>query len=59
MHGYARNLPDGRVEVLAEGQAAAVRQLVAWLRHGPDTARVNGLEEDEIAPRGVHGFETG
>ncbi|WP_107852437.1 acylphosphatase [Oceanimonas marisflavi] len=59
VNGYARNLPDGRVEVLAEGPAAAVRQLVAWLRHGPDTAQVTGLQEDDIAPKGVHGFETG
>lgn len=57
--GYARNLPDGRVEVLAEGQAPAVRQLTAWLRKGPDSANVTGLEESDIAPTGVRGFETG
>ncbi|MFH7563978.1 MULTISPECIES: acylphosphatase [Oceanimonas] len=57
--GYARNLPDGRVEVLAEGQAPAVRQLTAWLRKGPDSANVTGLEENDIAPTGVRGFETG
>ncbi|AEY01706.1 hypothetical protein GU3_09750 [Oceanimonas sp. GK1] len=59
VHGYARNLPDGRVEVLVEGEAAKVRQLLAWLRSGPDTAHVTGLQEEDIAPRGVHGFETG
>ncbi len=59
VHGYARNLPDGRVEVLAEGEAAKVRQLLAWLRSGPDSAQVTGLEEDNIAPIGVRGFETG
>ncbi|MGP7733662.1 acylphosphatase [Oceanimonas smirnovii] len=57
--GYARNLPDGRVEVLAEGQAPAVRQLTAWLRKGPDSANVAGLEENDITPTGVRGFETG
>ncbi|MCC4265737.1 acylphosphatase [Oceanimonas baumannii] len=57
--GYARNLPDGRVEVLAEGPAAAVRQLTAWLRSGPDSAQVTGLEESDITPAGAKGFETG
>lgn len=59
VRGYVRNLPDGRVEVLAEGDSGAVRQLLAWLRTGPDTAHVTGLHQEEIAPRGVHGFETG
>ncbi|MBR9859096.1 MAG: acylphosphatase [Gammaproteobacteria bacterium] len=59
VRGYARNLPDGRVEVLAEGEAAKVRQLVNWLRQGPDTAVVNGISEEEVAPTGHHGFETG
>ncbi len=31
MHGYARNLPDGRVEVLACGEEAAVSTFVDWL----------------------------
>lgn len=59
VRGYARNLPDGRVEVLAEGEAAKVRQLVNWLRQGPDTAVVNGISEEAVAPTGHHGFETG
>ncbi|MDP5291786.1 acylphosphatase [Oceanimonas sp. CHS3-5] len=59
VNGYARNLPDGRVEVLAEGELASVRQLLNWLHTGPDTAQVTGLQEDEIAPTGLHGFETG
>jgi acylphosphatase len=42
--GYARNLPDGRVEVLAYGDAAAVQQLVEWLWIGPSAARVTAVE---------------
>ncbi|WP_295456175.1 acylphosphatase [uncultured Thiodictyon sp.] len=38
--GYARNLPDGRVEVLACGPPDAVAQLRYWLRSGPPMARV-------------------
>ncbi|HVJ63291.1 MAG TPA: acylphosphatase, partial [Tahibacter sp.] len=33
--GYAKNLPDGRVEVLAMGDAAAIAELERWLTLGP------------------------
>lgn len=39
--GYARNLEDGRVEVLACGEAVAVDALCEWLGRGPPTARVS------------------
>lgn len=44
LRGYARNLADGRVEVLASGEAAAVDALATWLLHGPPSARVDALE---------------
>ena len=42
--GYARNLPDGRVEVLACGERAAVAALCEWLREGPPRAEVAAVE---------------
>lgn len=42
--GHAINLDDGRVEVLAEGEAQALEELEHWLTKGPRLARVTGLE---------------
>ncbi len=42
--GWVRNLPDGRVEVLAEGNKDSVDALVAWCRRGPPGARVEGVD---------------
>lgn len=41
--GYARNLMDGRVEVVACGDKEAVEALREWLRKGPPDARVSGV----------------
>ena len=46
--GHARNLPDGRVEVLAVGSVAAVEALIEWLGQGPPGARVDGVEVTEV-----------
>jgi acylphosphatase len=50
VHGFARNLPDGRVEVLATGEEAVVASLIEWLRMGPPTARVDHVEVLVIEP---------
>jgi acylphosphatase len=56
LDGWARNLPDGAVEVVAAGDAEAVERLVAWCRQGPPSARVATVERaegpQEIAPAG-------
>ena len=41
--GYARNLADGSVEVLACGKASAVEQLQQWLWTGPPASRVKDV----------------
>ncbi|GAA3529345.1 acylphosphatase [Zobellella aerophila] len=57
--GYARNLADGRVEVVAEGERHNVQQLVDWLAGGgPSHARVDALEQEEIAVADYAGFDT-
>ena len=42
--GWAKNLADGRVEVLATGDDDALDALENWLRHGPPHARVESVE---------------
>lgn len=57
LHGWVRNLPDGRVEAWIEGDPAAVARMLDWLSRGPRLARVNGLQVEERTPEGVDGFE--
>ena len=45
LRGLARNLPDGSVEVLAQGTAAAIGELRDWLHRGPAQARVDEVQE--------------
>lgn len=48
LRGYARNLDDGRVEVLAIGEAAAVEALERWLWQGPAQARVDEVRREDV-----------
>lgn len=50
--GWVRNLPDGRVEILAEGDASQVARLVEWARSGPALARVDTLDSQDEIPAG-------
>lgn len=47
--GFAKNLPDGRVEVIAAGSNEAVEKLVRWCHKGPIMARVDHVETEEMA----------
>lgn len=49
LRGYAKNLPDGSVEVVAAGDAVAIEALTAWLRHGPPMAKVADVRRSGIA----------
>jgi acylphosphatase len=59
IEGHAINLPDGRVEVLAIGDAAALDELESWLRQGPPAARVDGVERCGLPDQAGRGFRTG
>jgi acylphosphatase len=54
--GFARNLPDGRVEVVGEGREEALAAFEERLRQGPSFAEVKNLERAAIAPRADSGF---
>jgi acylphosphatase len=52
--GFVRNLHDGRVEVVAEGEEAGLERLAAWLRHGPSGAYVRAVEIRYLPYRGIY-----
>jgi acylphosphatase len=55
--GWVRNLPDGAVELEAQGDDARVEALLAWCAHGPPAARVTGVAvEDRDVIDGERGF---
>jgi acylphosphatase len=57
LSGYAMNLPDGSVEVLACGNEDNVNKLLAWLESGPRTSRVDHIDAEIIEWRHLDGFE--
>ena len=56
--GTARNLDDGRVEVIASGTDEALSALERWLWQGPPSARVDEVTRESVAERDFEGFGT-
>ena len=57
--GYAKNLPDGRVEVVAAGTDEAIAALERWLWQGPPLADVQKVSREAVEPApALHGFHT-
>ena len=52
VHGYVRNLPDGRVEALLEGDDESVLRVERALRRGPAGARVDDVVVETSVPSG-------
>lgn len=46
--GSAKNLPDGRVEIIAEAENMALEKFIRWCHKGPITARVDHVEISEL-----------
>jgi acylphosphatase len=56
LSGSVRNLPDGAVAAVFEGDPERVESMVDWCRRGPDGASVEGVEVSSEEPTGKHGF---
>ena len=50
--GYAENLDDGSVGVVAEGGESAIEKFIAWCRIGPPSARVSRIDITRTPPTG-------
>lgn len=57
LHGYARNLADGRVEVLVAGEPEQLAAFAEWLRQGPPQAQVAAVDEEPTEQPPPPGFE--
>ena len=51
--GWVRNLPDGSVEAVFEGEEHAVRSMVAWCRSGPSSSDVREIDVEWLEPTGT------
>ncbi len=57
LHGWVRNLPDGCVEVQAEGAVHLLTELRLWCEHGPAGAEVHSVSHAHLAPSREDWFE--
>jgi acylphosphatase len=55
--GWVKNLEDGRVEAVFEGERAAVEAMIEWCHTGSPRARVDDVEVEYGDPEGIEGFE--
>jgi acylphosphatase len=56
LDGWVKNLADGRVEVVAAGEPAALAALARWLWKGPPAARVDAVQVEEWTSSVPSGF---
>ncbi len=57
LNGWVRNLQDGRVEAVFEGEPDKVRRMVEWCESGPSSADVDDVSVEQESPEGLSGFE--
>ena len=56
LSGWVRNVPDGTVEAVFEGEPERVSTMVEWCRRGPSGAGVENVDVDWSEPQGEEGF---
>jgi acylphosphatase len=56
VNGWVRNMADGSVEAILEGEQASVDKVVEWAKRGPPKARVDSVEVQSAAFRNLRGF---
>ena len=54
--GWVRNRDDGTVEMVLEGDDAAVARMLDWVRSGPSHADVSDVDVTDREPEGLRGF---
>ena len=55
--GWAKNCPDGTVEIHAEGDKKTLEQFITWCRKGPPAARVSALEVEWVVSQSLTTFK--
>lgn len=55
VRGFVRNLADGRVEAVGEGDREALERFQRTLRQGPPLSKVRGIAVEDVAPLGSAG----
>ncbi len=57
LKGYAKNLENGNVEVVAEGKEEKLRELLAFIKKGPGIAEVKGIDAKHRQPENFKSFD--
>ena len=57
LNGWVRNISDGRVEAVFEGNKTAVEEMIRWCYKGPPGAVAKDVAVEYAAPEGIEGFE--
>ena len=58
LKGWAKNLPDGRVEIVAEGDANAIERFARWAKEGSTRSKVTAVDAVTEVPEGLGSFRT-
>lgn len=57
LNGWVRNLPDGKVEAIFEGNLIELEQMIRWCHQGNSPAVIQDIAIQEETPEGIQGFE--